>query len=133
MNEALEKYTNNYLNFNNIKSSFTSLKLYNDQIENAAAATEDDSAVNYRKTYYEQQAIETASYVYILCLIIYGIAAFVCLITLLRNPEVGKVKLFLAALGMVLFPYFSVTISLWIMKMWKKLMDLLPTNVYRNL
>jgi hypothetical protein len=133
MNDALEKYTNSYLNFTNIKSSYELLKRSNDLMDEDSTDIDETSAINYRKSYYEQQAIETASYVYIICLAIYGLVAFGAIVTLLRNPNTGKLKLLFAVIAMILYPYFSVTISLWIMKIWKKFMDLLPTNVYRNL
>jgi hypothetical protein len=133
MNDALEKYTNSYLNFTNIKSSYELLKRSNDSMDEDSTDIDETSAINYRKSYYEQQAIETASYVYIICLAIYGLVAFGAIVTLLRNPNTGKLKLLFAVIAMILYPYFSITISLWIMKIWKKIMDLLPTNVYRNL
>lgn len=133
MSLELQEYSNHYLNFNNLKSTYKMIQEINSKLAAKAEVNNDDSAVNYRKTFYEQQAIETASYVYIICLVIYGITAFIYLITLFRDPNSGRISLFLSLVGLILFPYFSITISLWIMKLWKKFMGVLPSNVYRNL
>jgi hypothetical protein len=91
------------------------------------------SGINYRKTYYEQQAIENATNFFTVLLVLYIIVGFVTLITLFRNPDTGKFTLVFALVALIVFPIFSVAISVILIKIWKFILSFMPKNVYHNL
>lgn len=133
MDASLQLYTNNYINYNNLKDSYNIYTDANSIIQSDIKKDKDKTSTNYRKSYYEQQAIETASSFFLVIFVIYVIVAFLTLITLFRNPSSTKVVLVISLIGFILFPFFSTSISLLLIKIWKGFMGILPKNVYHSL
>ncbi len=130
---SLKIYTNNYETYENLKDTYS---FYNTLASKLVDQTKNDtekSGTNYRKTYYEHQAIENATNFFIILLVLYVILGLVTLIALFRNPDSSKLTIFITFAGLVIFPFLSLGISAVLMKIWKTIMGVLPKNVYMSL
>lgn len=127
---SIETYTNNYLNFQNLKTYYFKLKAQ--LFDDAKAIKEDinDTTTNFRKTYYQQQAIQTVSAFYTGFLIVYGVAAFATIITLLRNSDTSKGKLVIMGALLIILPFITTPISILLLSIWNWFFNLFPKNVY---
>jgi hypothetical protein len=130
---SLKLYTNNYNTYENLKDTYSFYEKVTKRLEDETKNETETAGTNYRKTYYEQQAIENATNFFMILLILYIIIGLLTLVALFRNPDSSKLKLFITFIGLVLFPYLSVGISLLLLKIWKFLMSFVPKNVYFNL
>lgn len=127
---SLETYTNNYLNVQNLKTFY--FKLKSQLFDDAKTIKQDmnDTSTNFRKTYYQQQAIQTVSAFYTGFLIVYGIAAFATILTLLRNSDTSKAKLVIIGVLLIILPFITTPISILLLIIWNWLLNLFPKNVY---
>jgi hypothetical protein len=133
LDSSLKIYTNNYKTYENLKDTYTFYEKVTYALVEETKNETETAGTNYRKTYYEQQAIENATSFFMVLLVLYIIIGLLTLITLFRNPDSSKLKLFITFIGLVLFPFLSVGISLLLLKIWKFFMSFLPKNVYLNL
>lgn len=130
---SLKLYTNNYNTYENLKDTYSFYEKVTKKLKDETKNETETAGTNYRKTFYEQQAIENATNFFMILLIIYIIIGLLTLVALFRNPDTSKLKLFITFIGLVLFPFLSVGISLLLLKIWKFFMSFIPKNVYFNL
>lgn len=133
LDASLTIYTNNYNTYKNLKDTYT---FYNEVDQTLAKETKnkvETSGTNYRKSFYEQQAIENATNFFMILLVLYVIIGLVTMIALFRNPDSGKLVIFFTLAALILFPFLSVGVSLLLIKIWKFFSSFFPKNVYFNL
>lgn len=133
LDASLKIYINNYNTYENLKDTYTFYEKVNNSLVEETRNDVETSGTNYRKTYYEQQAIENATNFFMILSVLYIIIGLLTLITLFRDSDTGKLKILITFISLVLFPFLSVSISLLLLKMWKFIMSFLPKNVYLNL
>lgn len=133
LDASLKIYTNNYTTYQNLKDTYFFYEKLTNVIQDETKNEQEKSGLNYRKTYYEQQAIENATNFFTILLVLYIIVAFVTLITLFRNPDTGKFTLLFALAALIIFPIFSVAISVIFLQIWKFILSFMPKNVYHSL
>lgn len=133
IDSSLKLYTNNYNTYENLKETYIFYEKVTETLVDETKYDSETAGTNYRKTYYEQQAIENTTSFFMILLVLYIIIGLLTLVALFRNPDTGKLKLFLTFVALVLFPFLSVGISLLLLKIWKFFMSFLPKNVYLNL
>ena len=130
----LESYSGVYINLNNI---FDLLKNYmeeNKSLMKKVKNTTSDIVTNDRKTYYEDQSIDHLKkyykwmkYLYYFILIIYLICIF------LVPPQVSRKKEIIIFIILFIYPFVIGPIWRFIMKVFYKIKNVLPKNVYKSL
>jgi hypothetical protein len=117
-------------------SLFELYKKYDDENEHYDANTKKqftDILKNERKTYYEDQGIDSLHSYYYWLLAVYILTIIVFVISILVFPSDWSIlKKILVLLGLVLLPFWSSYIMGVIIRMLHSIYNLLPKNAYLN-
>ena len=93
-----------------------------------------DIVTNDRKTYYEEQGIESLKKYYIIIFIFYVVVVvsyIICCFVIPTNLSIGKkIVIFLL---LIIYPFISSWLLTQIIHLYNKTTELLPKNVYTNI
>ena len=134
INVLLNDYGNNLLNFNNLKQTYTYYK--NDNAEMAKTNTTSNSEIltNYRKTYYEQQGIINLKFYYTILIWIYIAVCVALTISLFTsNSRFSTAVKFVVIIFFIIYPFVSIYIYDFLMKLWNTILSVFPENTYKTL
>ena len=92
-----------------------------------------DTLTNDRKTYYENQGIESLNYYYKFLLFIYFVVSFFLFWLLYLNIGLSRLKRTIIVLCVILYPICAIPMIHLILLFYHKLITLLPKNIYNNL
>jgi len=135
---TLRTYTNIHDNYHHVEALLRKWVGENDALQKTVGGTLSDMRVNDRKSYYEDQQIETLEAYHIVLKYIYtavvlGYVAVVARDTLRQSPPDRTkyaVKYGAVVTAFLLYPLFSFSLYGWLWAVWTKLTSVLPKNVY---
>jgi hypothetical protein len=130
----LESYSSLLINYQNVQAYLNNFTKENPILEKKLKNKNADIVTNDRKSYYEDQQIDTLYYYHKILLYIYIfilIAFLICMIFKSSNFSRGKqIAIFIF---MILYIFIAVPVFHFILRICKNILELLPTNVYRTL
>lgn len=136
--QSISSQINNYdsllLNYKNVVDLYLKYKEENVKLFEEFKKESNDVLTNDRKTYYEDQQIDSLKFyyyyflltAYIICVICYLIFSFV------RPSETRFIVRFAIFIGLVILPFFSSMILSTILYLLYEAYNLLPKNVYKE-
>lgn len=134
LKEKINDYDNLNANYSNIEELHEKYRDENGELFVDLKQKYSDVITNNRKTYYEDQSIDTLQNIYYILLFIYitGVIVFVVSLFLYpTNRSIGQnIILFII---MALYPFVSLYIFQRLYELYNFIVSLLPKNVYKNL
>jgi hypothetical protein len=132
--QKLNNYDDLNANYSNIEELHEKYNDENSELFKDLKNTSSDVITNNRKTYYEDQSIQTLKNIYYVLLFIYIIGVIVFVASLFfypTNRTIGQnIIIFLI---MVIYPFISLYIFQMLYQLYNFIISLLPKNVYKNL
>jgi hypothetical protein len=125
-NETLTKFKNAKLNYENV---INEKKTLNQNLNKSKTQTN----TNYRKTYYEQEAIMDLTKYYYGYLLFYLLVGVIYLYFLNQKENVSNSYFYFIGTIVFLFPFFATKIIGSIYKLFNTAASLLPDNVFKTL
>ena len=122
------------INLNNIYEYYQDYLKENIELENKLKTMKSDIVTNDRKTYYEEQGIESLKKYYIVIFVIYAIVIvsfIVCCFVMPTDLSI-KVKIVILVL-LIIYPFISSWLLTQIIHLYNKTTELLPVNAYKNI
>lgn len=133
-NRLLYSYSGILTNYSNIEELNEQYIKENVELDNDVKYSTSDTLTNDRKTYYEDQAIDSLknyawffNLIYIILIISYIISAF-----FVTSYYPFNIRLFVLIV-LVIYPYISLWISLKCFELYNFIISLLPKNQYKSL
>jgi magnesium-transporting ATPase (P-type) len=130
----LKSYTSLLINYQNVIDYEKQLSKENDVLKKKLVETKSDILTNDRKTYYENQNIESLNFYYTILFIIYIallIGFIVCMI--FKSSEFSKAKQMMILVILILYPFLGVSFFSFVINILKQIGSMLPKNVYSTL
>jgi hypothetical protein len=127
-------YNGLLINLNNIYEYYQGYLKENIELENKLKTMKSDIVTNDRKTYYEEQGIESLKKYYIIIFIVYAIVVvsfIVCCFVMSSNLSI-KIKVVILVL-LIIYPFISSWLLTQMIHLYNKTTELLPKNVYKNI
>ena len=122
------------INLNNIYEYYERYLKENIELENKLKTMKSDIVTNDRKTYYEEQGIESLKKYYIIIFIFYAVVVvsyIICCFVIPTNLSNGKkIVIFLL---LIIYQFISSWLLTQIIHLYNKTSELLPKNVYTNI
>jgi len=132
-NSNLELYKGISVNYAYVLELYEYYLKDNKKLETRYKNKTADTLTNDRKTYYENQGIESLNYYYKLVLFIYFGVSFFLFWLLYLNIGVSRLKKIVIVLCVILYPICAIPIIRLILWFYHNLITLLPKNIYNNL
>jgi hypothetical protein len=122
------------INLNNIYEYYQDYLKENIELENKLKTMKSDIVTNDRKTYYEEQGIESLKKYYIVIFVIYAIVivSFIVCCFVMPSDLSIKVKIVILVL-LIIYPFISSWLLTQIIHLYNKTTELLPVNAYKNI
>ena len=132
--QNIHTYNGLLINLNNIYEYFEEFLKENVELENKLKTMTSDIVTNDRKTYYEDQGIESLKNYYTVLFVFYCIivVAYIVCCFIMPSQLSIKIKIFIFAL-LVIYPFISAWLLTEIIHYYHKMVELLPKNVYKNI
>jgi hypothetical protein len=130
----LKSYTSLLVNYQNVSDYQNTLQQENAVLKKKLLDMKADIVTNDRKTYYEDQGIDSLNFYYIMLLVIYiaCILGFVvCMI--IKQTDVSRVKQILILLFLIAYIFIGVPFFVFLVGIIKKITSMLPKNIYPSL
>ena len=132
--ETYDTYTGLLLNFSNVVELYTKLLKENAMLELQVKNKTSDVLTNDRKTYYEDQSIESLHFYYIVLMIIYIIFLLGFAVSIFMFPSTSSRSSLVAILVFfIIYPFICIRIFKFIFEIYNKIISVLPTNVYKDI
>ena len=122
------------INLNNIYEYYEGYFKENIELGNELKIKKSDIVTNDRKTYYEDQGIESLKQYYVVIFIFYAIVVvsyIICCFAIPNDLSIGK-KIAIFVL-FIIYPFISSWLLKQIIHLYHKIVDLLPNNAYKNI
>jgi len=132
-NSSLELYKGISVNYAYVLELYEYYLKDNKKLETKYKSKTADTLTNDRKTYYENQGIESLDFYFKLVLFIYFVVSFFLFWLLYLNAGLSRFKKFIIVLCVFLYPIFALSSIRLILWLYYKLIVLLPKNIYNNL
>ena len=130
----LESYTSLLLNYQNVNDYYSNLNKENQVLKKKLKDMKADIVTNDRKTYYEDQGIDSLNYYYYILLIIYIASLFAFIICMFIKPSsVPKVAQICILVFLIAYIFVGVPFFVFVVNIFKKINSMLPKNVYPSL
>ena len=122
------------INLNNIYEYYERHLKENIEFENKLKTTTSDIVTNDRKTYYEDQGIESLRKYYIIIFIFYTVVvvSYIICCFAIQNDLSIKIKIVILVL-LIVYPFISAWLLTQIIHLYNKIIELLPVNTYKNI
>jgi hypothetical protein len=129
-----ETYNGLLLNFMHVVELHTKLVKENAELSLMVKNKSSDVLTNDRKTYYEDQSIDSLTFFYIIFLIVYVIIvlAFAAFIFVFPSATPRKKQIFIL-IFLIIYPFISTKIFIYLIKIYNTIVSVLPHNVYKNI
>jgi len=130
----LESYTSLFLNYQNVNDYYNTINKKNADLKKKLITMKADTLTNDRKTYYEDQGINSLiSYSNIIFFIYIAtiIGFVVCMI--IKPSNVPKIMQIVILIFLILYIFIAVPFFTFIISILKKIGSMLPKNVYTSL
>lgn len=131
---SIDSYNSLLTNYNNVKELNLKYENENSEFERNKHKIISDVKTNERKSYYENQALNSLYFYYKVLIVIYSIVVisyFICMFTISSNMTFifrGLVLLLL-----ILFPFVSMYVAIVSLKIWRSFTQMLPKNIYTEI
>lgn len=132
-NSNLELYKGISVNYAYVLELYEYYLKDNKKLETKYKNKTADTLTNDRKTYYENQGIESLNYYYKFLLFIYFGVSFFLFWLLYLNIGLSRLKRSIIVLCVILYPICAIPMIRLILWFYNKLITLLPKNIYNNL
>jgi hypothetical protein len=132
-NSNLELYKGISVNYAYVLELYEYYLKDNKKLETKYKNKTADTLTNDRKTYYENQGIESLNYYYKFLLFIYFVVSFFLFWLLYLNIGLSRLKRTIIVLCVILYPICVIPMIHLILLFYHKLITLLPKNIYNNL
>jgi VanZ family protein len=127
----IDSYYNLLFNYKNVNELYNKYKEDNKILFNKLKNISSDIVTNNRKTYYEDQKIDTLRIVYYILVVIYFIGGIIYIISLFIYPSTKSwIINFIALFIIILYPFYSLKLFIKLNELYNYLVSLLPKNVY---
>ena len=145
INEALDSYDGLIVNYENIVELYNQYKNENITLENELKTKKSDILTNNRKTYYQDQGMDSLMYYYKWLLFFYVVIVLVCIFFMFRtktNPMNGVIQMasgmsIYTKIALIVLLFLYPFVCLWLFKSSiqtaKDVSVYFPKNVYTNL
>jgi hypothetical protein len=129
----IDTYNGLLINFKNVVDLFLKYKEENKELFKELKQESNDVLTNERKTYYEDQQIDTLKFYYFYFLFfIYGIVVLCFVIFSLIYPsQMSFIKKLAIFIGLNLLPFISTYILGFIISIFYKIYNVIPKNMYK--
>ena len=132
--ESYNTYTGLLSNFENVVELYTKILKENVILELEVKNKTSDVLTNDRKTYYEDQSIESLHFYYIILIIIYIIFLIGFAGSIFMFPSTSSRSSLVAILVFfVIYPFICIRIFKLLIGIYNKITGVLPTNVYKDI
>lgn len=144
--QVLDSYDSLLVNYKNIIELYNNYVKKNIEMENKLKIEKSDILTNHRKTYYQDQGMDSLTYYYKWLLFLYVIFAMVCIFFMFRGapPTSGVVSMsFISSMSiyaklllfvvLLLYPFVCLALFRSTIQTTKEVSIYLPSNVYKNL
>jgi hypothetical protein len=133
-NLKLGSYNGLLTNFKNVEELHSKYVHDNIDIANDLKIKKSDIMTNDRKTYYEDQNIDSLKFYYKIFIGIYIFIIVVFTISVFFVPSKTNIKLKIFILSfLILYPFISLWLSKIVMKLQNYILNVLPKNVYKDI
>jgi len=132
--QLLSGYNGLYLNMNNVNELLVKYMKENKHLKDDISNVSSDILTNDRKTYYEEQSIDSLKYFYKWMKYIYAFIVVVYLFCIFLVPSETSMKkeIFIFVL-LCLYPFIILPIFRLLNIIYEKIMSYMPKNVYKTL
>lgn len=131
---SLETYEGIVKNYDNIYNYSAELKKETLLLEKKFKKTGEGITTNERKSYYEDQGIDQLNFFYRIFLYMYLLLILAFIICIFAVPSnTGKPAQIGILIFLIIYPFISTKIFLFIMQMYKKIVEMLPKNAYKTI
>jgi hypothetical protein len=130
----LGTYEGLLLNFTNIVDLYSKLLKENKMLALEVKNKSSDVLTNDRKTYYEDQSVENLYFYYFIMIILYIIILIVFAVSIFIFPSDTPRKTHIIMLAfLIIYPFISTWLLLFVIRIYNRIIGVLPTNVYHDL
>ena len=130
----LESYSTLLINYQNVQDYLNKFTKENPILEKKLKIKNADILTNNRKSYYEDQQIDTLYYYHKILLYIYIfiiIAFLICMI--FKSSDFSRGKQIAIFVFLILYIFIAVPVFHFFLRICKNIFELLPANVYKTL
>lgn len=129
----IDTYASLLINFKNVFDLFLKYKKENKELFKELKEESNDVLTNERKTYYEDQQIDTLKFYYFYFLFILYIIVVLCfgIFSLMYPSQSSFLKKLAIFIGLIFLPFISTYILGFIISIFYKIYNILPKNVYK--
>jgi hypothetical protein len=126
-------YNSLFINYTNVLDLYTKYKEENIILDKNVKNNSSDILTNERKTFYEDQGIESLNLYYYIMSIVYIITLVGFVISIIFAPSAFSIKVKCGILvGLIILPFISSRIVSSIVSVAHKIYNTMPTNVHLN-
>lgn len=133
VNIVLGTYAGLLANYSHVAEYYERLKRENGLLRGRLKTASADVATNDRKTFYEDQKIDSVYYYYKVCLLFYIIALVGVVLLIVTNSGIPWGKKVVLILFFSLYPFFINIIFYYVYRVYDIVVSLLPKNVYKTI
>ena len=128
---TISTYDGLLLNFMHIIELYKKYKKENNELEYKLKHQTSDILTNDRKTFYEEQGIDTLKFWYTVIFVLYIICVFVFIIScFMFNSKLNTIAKFVILILLIIYPFISTQMLSYIISMYNQFMNILPSNAY---
>jgi hypothetical protein len=132
--ESYDTYTGLLLNFTHVVELYKKLVKENKILELQVKNKTSDALTNDRKTYYEDQSIDTLKFYHMIILIIYIICLIVFAVSIFAFPSTSsKASLIGILVFFLIYPFICVRLFNFFNYIKDIIMSVFPSNVYKDI
>jgi hypothetical protein len=130
----ISTYDGLLLNFMHVFELYRKYKKENVMLEYKLKNTTSDILTNDRKTYYEEQGIDTLKFWYKIIFGLYAIVILAFIISsFINSNNSNKFVKFGIVILLIIYPYFATQILSYIITKYNDFLNILPNNAYKNI
>ena len=121
------------INFKNVVELFLKYKKENKELFKELKEESNDVLTNERKTYYEDQQIDTLKFYYFYFILTIYIIVVLCfgIFSLMYSSQSSFLKKLAIFIGLIFLPFISTYILGFIISIFYKIYNIIPKNVYK--
>ena len=129
----IDTYNGILINFKNIVDLFLKYKKENKELFKELKKESNDVLTNERKTYYEDQQIDTLKFYYFYFLLTIYVIVVLCfgIFCLIYPSQISFLKKLAIYIGLNILPFISTYILGFIISIFYKIYDVIPKNMYK--
>jgi len=129
-----DTYSGLLLNFSHVVELHSNLVKENNKLTLEVKNKSSDVLTNDRKTFYEDQSIDSLSFYYIIFLIVYIIILLGFAVSIFLVPSATPRKsLLIILVFLIIYPFICTRLFLFLLGIYHRIISVLPTDVYKKI